>query len=69
LLPTNLIISSFKMYEYCKKRYPNRIVEASPYPDYDDFYYITKTNHVRLVRRKNEIWILGSECPEILRRR
>jgi hypothetical protein len=70
MLPKRMIISSHKLFEYCKNRYPTRLVEACAYvPCDDDFYVITNTNKVRIVRNKTELWVLGSECPNIEYRR
>lgn len=64
-----LILSSFKLYEYCKNRYKKRTVIAEKYVDYEDFYYWSRAGKQRLVRNKKEIWVLGKECPEIVRKR
>ncbi len=51
------ILASYKMFEYCKKAYPNRDVQSSVHTDHDDFYYWSRTGRMRLVRNKKEIWI------------
>lgn len=62
-----IIISSYKLLEYCKHKYPLRQVIADIHIDYDDFYYWSRAGAFRLVRNKKEIWTLGCECPEIVR--
>ncbi len=61
------IISSYKMLDYCKSRYPKRAVHATAYVDYEDFYYWSRTGKQRLVRNKKEIWVTGDEWPVIVR--
>lgn len=62
------IISSFKLFEYCRDRYWQREVHASAYVGYDEFYYMNRLGKVRLVRNKTEVWV-GREWPTIVRRR
>lgn len=62
-----LLLCSYKLYEYCKDRYPKREVVADMHVDYDDFYYWTRTGTLRMVRNKNEVWTLGDDWPTIVR--
>jgi hypothetical protein len=63
-----LIISSYKMLEYCKNSYPTRKVVADMHVDHDDFYYWNRKNELRLVRNGKELWV-GLDWPYIKRRR
>ncbi len=69
LIPFDTVICSFKLFNYCKQKYPKRNVQASVYCDYDDFYYWSKTGKCGLIRNKTEVWVLGREWPMIVRRR
>lgn len=62
-----LILCSFKLYEYCRDKYPKRKVMQDPHPERDEFYYWTRMGVLRLIRNKNEVWALGSEWPQIVR--
>ena len=64
-----LIICSYKLFEYCSERYPNRIVVADMHVDQDDFYYWNRQNVLKIVSNKKEIWVLGDTWPSIVRRR
>lgn len=63
-----MIISSFKLYEYCLARYPKRNVVPSAYVGYEEFYYYSRTNILRIVINKTEVWV-GAGWPTIRRRR
>lgn len=64
-----LIICSYKLFEYCKNRYPKRKVIADMHVDHDDFYYWNRQDVLKIVSNKNEIWVLGNTWPTIVRRR
>ena len=71
---TDMVLCSYKLYDYCKKRYPKRKVEASSYVACNDFYYFARIPNfrgdiIRQIRNKTEVWILASESPYIERRR
>jgi hypothetical protein len=61
-----LIISSYKLFDYCKAKYPGRTVVADMHCAYDHFYYWNRKNNLRLCINKTEIWV-GSEWPRIIR--
>lgn len=67
-LVTGAIISSYKLFGYCKSRYPKRKVYASMYPADEDFYYYSRAKQLRLIRNKTEVWV-GYDWPRIRRRR
>jgi hypothetical protein len=61
------IISSYKLFEYCKNRYKKRFVYPAIEVKHDDFYYYSRVGKLRMVRNKKEIWINGEEFPVIVR--
>ena len=61
-----LLICSYKLFDYCKARYPSRNVVADVHVDYDDFYYWTKTNILRICRNKTEI-LTGGPWPYVIK--
>jgi hypothetical protein len=63
------IISSFKLFEYCKARYPKRTVIADVHPDYEEFYYWNRKGELRLVLNRKEIWVGIDYWSRVRRRR
>lgn len=51
------IVCSYKLFEYCLKRYPKREVFADKYVEHDDFYYMTRAGRVRVVCQKTQVWV------------
>lgn len=51
------IFCAYKNYEMLKARYPKRIVNADRFCPNDEFYYFTRTKHVRRVKLEDwSIW-------------
>ena len=63
-----MIISSYALFEHCKKQYPNKNVVADMHPRHEEFYYWNRKNELRMIRNKTEVWI-GIPWPTIRRRR
>lgn len=57
------LICSFKLFEYCKGRYPKRQVFADPHVDYEEFYYWSRTGKFRIVINRKQIWINDHDRP------
>jgi len=52
-----LLLCSYKLHDYCKKKYPKRTVTSDMHINDDEFYYWSRTGEQRMVRNKTEIWV------------
>lgn len=66
-----MIVCSYKLFEYCLRRYKKRDVHADRHVEFDDFYYFNRRGQVRIVVNKTQVWIEHpvKGWPFILRRR
>lgn len=63
MFPKGQLICSYDTDEYCKGRYPSRKVDADRYCPHGEYYYFNKkSNQVRRIRNKSEVWACDYEA-------
>lgn len=58
MFPKRFLVTPYKWLEYCKKNYPNRIIEASIFCHNDEVYYLDKYNDFKILNLEDKsIWV------------